>query len=923
MDQHANASMKTSEATLAAQRVTDNFSLLQATTRLREIGGSFSSRRGHTAQISISDTSHHVTEAIGDMYGDDQYSPSKRDSRPLSFITSPLSESPDNGNSYLGSNNSTRVRPSPINGKPLAKAQTAPAAVPTQRKGSLDPTPPLSPSLSLRESSPSETANTQFPLNDLDYESNPAAVAQELSNLQALRRMSMDVGNTSDPDLPSFQNVSLMPSVAPRGNDDEDDPSRLFWVPARVHPELAPMEFKTFLENRVNSIKRRSGEQQSLSPDGLDPSGAGGGLKRKKSMLSRQIDNTAGRGAIGYTDGAEQLERKKSLANSGPELKVSLEQLVMDPANAMKQLTLETNRQDMGGEVPANDDMPILPAAPGIGLRRSTHTTYRRGSLRKGERVPFSKRAGSLRGGTTTDTEETAASSPIDGRSSIGYPLTKVQSEPSAAENFSRPTRGARRVQTVQQGSSIEPSPQDSAAEEESAQIPQPGQLPRSQTFPRNELKQEVPVPKIVETPPESLSETKNARQQFPERSSSQTAAQPPPPPQQQAPPEPPARSSKRPQMERQNASITQPSSKVVSPSQTLNDMVQNPSLLPGSSARTDSLTFIPTYEEKKHSEKKSKKDDSESTISKKSWGWFKGSDDKEKKEKKKEADDKEVKKGKTKSTSEKSHDNARLDVLQSSIDTGSVRGRESLVLERETIDGKLQEERKKESSRKSSGEVKKEKDGLFSSFFGSSKKKGDRDSVGKKSNPLPTLSPELPHRELKPDIDYNWTRFSILEERAIYRMAHIKLANPRRALYSQVLLSNFMYSYLAKVQQMHPQLQVPMSPAQKREEEERRRKEQEEQYQQQLQQQQEQYQYDYHRGISQYAEPQENQRAEGVNYVDDSQIYDYDHQDDDNGHRPQNENGYDESQHYGHQDYYQYDQRHHEQENEDEGDMW
>ena len=35
--------------------------------------------------------------------------------------------------------------------------------------------------------------------------------------------------------------------------------------------------------------------------------------------------------------------------------------------------------------------------------------------------------------------------------------------------------------------------------------------------------------------------------------------------------------------------------------------------------------------------------------------------------------------------------------------------------------------------------------------------------------------------------------------------MAHIKLANPRRALHSQVLLSNFMYSYLAKVQMMHP----------------------------------------------------------------------------------------------------------------------
>ncbi|KAH8816188.1 hypothetical protein F5884DRAFT_775304 [Xylogone sp. PMI_703] len=898
------------------------------TTRPREVGGSFASRRGHATQISISDTSHHVTEAIGDMYGDEEYSPSRRDSRPLSFISSPLNDTLENGNSYLGSNSSTRVRPSPINGKPpLARVQTAPSAMPAQRNGSLDvPTPP-SPSLSLRESSSSDAANTQFPLNDLDYESNPAAVAQELSNLQALRRMSMDVGNTSDPDLPSFQNVALMPSVAPKGNDDEDDPSRLFWVPARVHPELAPMEFKTFLENRVNSIKRRSGEQQSLSPDGLEP-GSGGSLRRKKSMLSKQIDNTAGRGAIGYTDGAEQLERKKSLAQSGPEYQVSLEQLVKDPANAMKKLTLETNRQNMGGEVSANDDMPILPAAPGTGLRRSIHTTYRRGSLRKGERVPFSKRAGSLRGGTATDTEDTPASTPADERPSIGYPLEKVQSEPSTTENFSRPSRGTRRGQTSQLNIAIEPSSQSIAVEEEPIQIPQPGQLPRSQTFPRTESKQDGVVPKIVETPPppENVPETQSVRQQFPERSSSQTLPPPHPPPQQPLPPEPPAKSTKRPPVERQNASTSQTPSKAATPSTTLNDMIQNPSPLPGSSARTDSLTFIPTYEEKKQTEKKTKKDDSESTGLKKSWGWFKGSDDKDKKDKKKEVEDKEAKKGKAK-TAEKSHDNARLDVLQSSIETGSVRGRESLVLDRDSIDTKLQEERRKD--RKLSGEIKKEKDGLFSSFFGSSKKKGDRDSIGKKNNTLRTLSPDPPHRELRPDIDYNWTRFSILEERAIYRMAHIKLANPRRALYSQVLLSNFMYSYLAKVQQMHPQMQVPISPAQKREEEERRRKEQEEQYQQQLlqqqQQQQEQYQYDYHRGIAQYAEPQD-QKSEGVNYIDDSQIYDYDHQDDGNqGHRPQahGENGYDQSQHYGHHDYYQYDQRHHELENEDDGDMW
>jgi hypothetical protein len=96
-------------------------------------------------------------------------------------------------------------------------------------------------------------------------------------------------------------------------------------------------------------------------------------------------------------------------------------------------------------------------------------------------------------------------------------------------------------------------------------------------------------------------------------------------------------------------------------------------------------------------------------------------------------------------------------------------------------------------------------------------------------------LSPDPPPRILKPDIDYNWTRFSILEERAIYRMAHIKLANPRRELYSQVLLSNFMYSYLAKVQQMHPQIQIGTS---KQAQHQQRQAQQAAQQQQQQQQQ-------------------------------------------------------------------------------------
>lgn len=70
-----------------------------------EIPGDLSSRRGHASQLSISDPSHHVTEAIGTLYGDEDDSGSEA-GRPLRFIggysyseqlqrSLPLSEPPE------------------------------------------------------------------------------------------------------------------------------------------------------------------------------------------------------------------------------------------------------------------------------------------------------------------------------------------------------------------------------------------------------------------------------------------------------------------------------------------------------------------------------------------------------------------------------------------------------------------------------------------------------------------------------------------------------------------------------------------------------------------------------------------------------------------------------------------------------------
>ncbi|KZF20999.1 hypothetical protein L228DRAFT_239894 [Xylona heveae TC161] len=893
----------------------------QASSTIRDSGDSRQYRQGHSPHLSISDENHHVTEAIGDLYGYNDYD--RRESRPLSFIASQFGETLDlNPSASAETSRNTSPRP-PLTRIVSNERRPAPmeasGKMPVERSlsgGSNGSSHSPSPAASRR---PSETATAQFPLNNIDYESNPAAVAQELSNLQALRRMSMDATGDGDPDLPSFNTGQSVPSLAPRPSMDEDDASTLFWVPARVHPELAPKEFKSFLEKRVDQIKRRSGEN-SLSPEGFQRAGSAGGLRRKKSMLSRQIDNSGGQGGEGYTDGAERLERKRSLSSqpartSSISRLQDLEELVGDPSNLMRRLSLDSeNRGDAEStEVPISEDRPILAAPLGHSLRRSTRTAYGRGSLRKGERVPLSKRAARV------GAEEPSPSSPLaTASSSNDLKLSRAQTDPSpgarakADASAQAPVAPRRNVSGPEatSGPTLEDEsqklPRKSLDETKEAQalivqghpeekLPDShGNQPSVSPPSSNEA-----IPRIVETPPP---EEDVQNDQHPKRSSSFER------PQESA--GPPALSRPSPSPVQSPVRAPPPRTSSVSsktpPTQTLKEMAANPSPLPGNSTRTDSLSFIPTFAEEKKTDKKKKDKESGDTPRKSSWGWLLGSEEKEKdkeRDKEREREKKEEKKeekeaykrskGKHSRSSERPHENTRLDVLQTSIDGG--RGRESLVLDRESI--KLDEERKKESTRKTSGDAKKEKEsGLFSSLFGGSKKKGDRESTSKKSNSLRAQSPEIPYKPLRPDVDYNWTRFSILEERAIYRMAHIKLANPRRALYSQVLLSNFMYSYLAKVQQMHPHVQVPQSPAQRKQQQLQQEKAKREQEQQQLLLQQQQQQQK--AGHYQYqGYPETSGYGGGGDYAEDSQAYEYDH-------HSQHQHPQEQQQHQGQDDW-------------------
>ncbi|EGX95711.1 telomere silencing protein Zds1 [Cordyceps militaris CM01] len=922
------------------------------------LGDNFPVKRGHTTQLSISDPSHHVTEAIGTLYGDEDDS-AQETGRPLSYINDGYQEQIGAPSSNFGSHSNTSRQPpkrsatdysnaaqTPYNDQSLRKSPALQLPNSMHRSSSLEqgqrgqlPSVPSS-SVSLRDVQ-ADASGSQFPLTNIV---NPNDIAQELSNLQALRRLSMDVGNRADPDMP--MTLSSIPSIAPTGNDDEGDPSRLLWVPARVHPELAPSEFKSFLENRVNSIRRRSGDSH-LSVDGDRDNGESSSLRRRKSMLSHQIDNSSGSGAEGYLDGAERLERQRSRrGNLTHEL--SLEELVNDPAGVVQRLSQETQAQ-YADSLNNRDDMPILPMAPGMGLRRSTRTTYRKGgSLRNSNRAANSRRIA----GHQQESASLPMVSPPLPDAPRGHGLERVKSEPNH-ENFSRPNRAVRRQNKFsQEPHSTLAALQDTAPSANFSNDPEePGA--KQTTSARDPAS--PPTISITEqptTPPTSptydaKSVDTNSVDSFPQRSSSQGDASRDDPQLDTTKEEVLSRSSRdagvkdgnklsaaqqqqqKPRSQsqqhqtqhqqqqphhpktQQTTQHTHPQYTAKSPpptpqSQTLSEgLASNPSLPGGGNTRTDALTFIPTLgPDERKSEKKSKKDkddDGSSFKSSGAWKWLKGvTDDKKKDENKKS-------KAKASALAEKVQDSARLDVLQTSIDKTVPKGRESLVLDRDSFEIKLQEERKKESLRKA--ELKKEKDGnIFSSIFGTGKKKEEKEKEkSTKKHSLLHVPDEPIYKPLQPDVDYNWTRFPLLEERAIYRMAHIKLANPRRPLLSQVLLSNFMYSYLAIVQAMHPQMNIPISPQQKRLEEEARRKQQEQEYLAQQgtgegdQQDMDQYNFDYHRSTIQYAE---SGNDGSVDYVDDSQIYEDDH-----GDSQDQDYDYGESKSYdkGEKDYYEY----------------
>lgn len=137
------------------------------------------------------------------------------------------------------------------------------------------------------------------------YRSNRVFNSTDFTSVESLDRI-----DATDQTGPSSSNTENQ-----EGNGPSDDPFHLFWVPASLHPEIAPAEFRAFLKEHTRSSP--SEENASLGRSFSSSSS----LSRKKSMLSRQYKPTD---TDEEEDDIVSVKGNRSFyRNEGPQLTIS------------------------------------------------------------------------------------------------------------------------------------------------------------------------------------------------------------------------------------------------------------------------------------------------------------------------------------------------------------------------------------------------------------------------------------------------------------------------------------------------------------------------------------------------------------------------------------------------------------------------
>lgn len=154
-------------------------------------------------------------------------------------------------------------------------------------------------------------------------------IQREVETLRDIRRRSSAPGGVLDPDLPSVSSDSSSSnaywddsSSSSHSHESDtssalsDDPLNLFWVPARLHPEIAPAEFRQFLKEHAHN------EGEGATELGRSSS-MGSPLGRKKSMLSRQYNPTENDGVENEKVAPIRRNRTSMYVHQGPQLTIS------------------------------------------------------------------------------------------------------------------------------------------------------------------------------------------------------------------------------------------------------------------------------------------------------------------------------------------------------------------------------------------------------------------------------------------------------------------------------------------------------------------------------------------------------------------------------------------------------------------------
>ncbi|WRT69104.1 uncharacterized protein IL334_006088 [Kwoniella shivajii] len=256
-------------------------------------------------------------------------------------------------------------------------------------------------------------------------------IERERNTLRNLRRRSINSSGPGalavDPDLPPPSPHSRPESSGslydtgdditlstPDGLDGQD--AGLFWVPAHLHPELAPGEFRAFLKSHThpdptNADVTEAGEAPGLSksPSWLarNPStsrggGAGGGgggnegLGRKRSMLSRQYQPKPGDNVENEVPPLPMRRPASIYGGRSGEKGLTLNDLqkleeLVDEADEeedpetmrtllRRSLSMNVSPGFLQDDIPIGgetDDAPLIPSRPGSILRRSVRTKIR------------------------------------------------------------------------------------------------------------------------------------------------------------------------------------------------------------------------------------------------------------------------------------------------------------------------------------------------------------------------------------------------------------------------------------------------------------------------------------------------------------------------------------------------------------------